>query len=44
MLKAHASILSDVPVDPFTPDDFDLEEAAMPDMEIVESYDIDVMA
>ena len=27
MLKTHASILSEVPVDPFTPDDSDVEEA-----------------
>ena len=26
----HASILSEVPLDPFTPDDSDVEEAAMP--------------
>ena len=48
MLRTHASILSEVPVDPFTPDDSDVEEAAMSCMEIVESDDksddnIDVM-
>ena len=34
MLKTHASILSDVSVDPFTPDDSDVEETAMPCIEI----------
>ena len=32
MLRTHASILSEVPVDPFTPDDSNVEEAAMPTM------------
>ena len=40
--------MSEVPVDPFIPDDFDVDEAAMPYMEIVDSddesdKDIDVM-
>ena len=39
MLKTHASILSEVPVDPFTSDDSDVEEAAMPYIEIVDSDD-----
>ena len=39
VLKIHASILYEVPVDPFTPDDFDVDEAAMPCMEIVDSDD-----
>ena len=48
MLKTHASILFEIPVDSFTPDDSDVEETAMPCMEIVDSDDesdddIDVM-
>ena len=40
MLKTHASILSEVRVDPFTPDESDVGEAAMmPCMEKVESDD-----
>ena len=39
MLKTHASILSEFPVDPFTPDDSDVEEASMPCMEIVDNDD-----
>ena len=39
MLKTHASILSEVPVDSFTPDDADIEEAVMPCMEMVEGDD-----
>ena len=39
MLKTHASIVSEVPVDSFTLDDFDVEEEVMPCMEIVESDD-----
>ena len=37
MLKTHANILSEVPADPFTSDDSNVEEAAMPCMEIVDS-------
>ena len=37
MLKTHASILSEVRVDPFTPDD--VVEVAMPCMKIVDSDD-----
>ena len=48
MLKTHASTLSEIRVDPFTSDDSDVEEAAMPCMEKVDSDDesdddIDVM-
>ena len=48
MLKTHGSILSEVPVDPFTPEDSDVEEAAMTCMEILDSDfqsddDIDVI-
>ena len=48
MLKTHANILSEVPANSFTPDDSDVEEAAMPCMEIVDiddesDDDIDVM-
>ena len=48
MLKIHASIFSEVLVDPFAPDDSDVKEAAMPCMEISDSDDesdddIDVM-
>ena len=48
MLKIHASILSEVSIDPFTPDHSDFEKAVMPCMEIVDSDDesdddIDVM-
>ena len=48
MLKIHASILSEISIDPFTPDHSDFEEAVMPCMEIVDSDDesdddIDVM-
>ena len=39
MLKKHASILSEVTVDSFTPDDFNIEEAAMSCMETVDSDD-----
>ena len=39
MLKTHVSILSEVRVDPFSPDDSNIEEAAMPCMEIVYSDD-----
>ena len=39
MLKTHASILSELPVDPFTPDDSDVVEAAMPCMEIPDRND-----
>ena len=39
MLKTHASIVSEGAVGPFTPDDSDVEEAAMPCMEIVDSDD-----
>ena len=39
MPKTHASIMSEVSVDPFTPDDSDLEEVVMPCMEIVDSDD-----
>ena len=39
ILKTHASILSEVQFDPFTPDDSDVEEAAMPCMEMVDSGD-----
>ena len=39
MLKTHASILSEVSVDPFTPDYSDVDEATMPCMEIVDSDD-----
>ena len=34
MLKTHAIIWSDVSVDPFTPDESDVEVAAMPCTEI----------
>ena len=48
MLKTHGCILSEVPVDPFTPDDSGVEEAVMPCIELVDSADesdghIDVM-
>ena len=39
MLKIHASILSEISIDPFTPDHSDFEEAVMPCMEIVDSDD-----
>ena len=37
MLKTRASILSEVRVDPFTPDDFDVKEVVVPCMKIVDS-------
>ena len=48
MLKTNVNILSEVPVDPFTPDNVHVDEAAMSCMEIVDSDDesdddIDVM-
>ena len=48
MLKTYASILSEVPVDTFTLEDADVEEAAMPPMDILDNDDesdneIDVM-
>ena len=48
MLKTHASVLSEVPVDIFTSDDSDVEEAAMPCLKKVGSddesdHDIDVI-
>ena len=48
MLETDASILSEVPVDTFTPEDSDVEEAVMPYIERVDSDDesdddIDVM-
>ena len=48
MLQTHASIFSEVPVNSFTPDNSDIEEAAMPCMNIVDSDvesddDMDVM-
>ena len=48
MPKTHANILSEIRVDPVTPDDPNVEEAAMPCMYIVDSDDesdgdIDVM-
>ena len=39
MLKTHAHILPEVQVDPFIPDTSDVEEAAMPCIEIVDSDD-----
>ena len=39
MLKTHASILSEVRVDIFSPDESDVDEAAMPCLEKVESDD-----
>ena len=48
MLETHASILSEVPVDPLTPEDSDVDEAAMSCIEMEDSDDesdddIDVM-
>ena len=37
MLKSHGSILSEVRFDPFTQEDSNVEETAMPCMEIVDS-------
>ena len=39
MLKNHASILSEVPVDPSTSNDFAAEVAGMPCMEIADGDD-----
>ena len=38
MFKTHARILSEVPFDPFTPDNADVEEATMLCMEIVDCF------
>ena len=39
MVKTRTNILSKVPVDPFTPDNAHVDEAAMPCMEIVDIDD-----
>ena len=39
MSNTHGSTLSEVRVDPFIPDDSDVEQAAMTCMEIVDSDD-----
>ena len=42
MLKTHASILSEDPVDPITPDNSDVEEAAMIGSDDDSNHDIDI--
>ena len=39
MLKTHAIIFSEVPIDPLNPGDSDVEKAAMPYIEIVNTDD-----